>query len=182
MVSPKTVLDKIIYSIRQQPATSSSGVSRINIIKYLKAELDYDNKKAISKALKQGVQTNQLVQTGQSFKVKGDPEPQFEEVTVKIEDVKEGSLPEAEKGSTVVVKYKGTLQDQTVFDQATSFQCTLGAGEVIKGWDQGIVGMKVGGVRKLHVPSKLAYGKRGSPPEIPPNADLDFVITLQAVL
>jgi FKBP-type peptidyl-prolyl cis-trans isomerase len=100
---------------------------------------------------------------------------------VKVEDVKLGNGPEAKSGDTVIVSYEGKLDDGTMFDSSKSFQFTLSAGEVIKGWDQGISGMKVGGTRKLEVPSKLGYGKRGSPPDIPPNADLFFSVTLKKI-
>lgn len=123
-----------------------------------------------------------LIQTGQSFRIKGDKLPEVpEEVKVGIEDIKEGSGPEAESGDTVTVKYEGKLDDGSIFDSANSFEFTLGAGEVIKGWDQGIAGMKVGGKRKLFVPSKLGYGKRGAAPEIPPNADLHFMVKLKSI-
>jgi len=65
-------------------------------------------------------------------------------------------------GETVEVAYKGQLDDGHIFDQAKSFLFTLGAGDVIKGWDQGVTGMKVGGVRKLVVPSTLGYGQKVS--------------------
>lgn len=187
---PKTVIDKIIYAIRKQPQTAN-GVSRSAIVKYLKSELGYDNPSSLKKAFKKGTDNGKLEQTGQSFRVIGDPRvaPPPEE-TVKVEDVKEGGKGGddddddeqwAKPGDTVVVKYEGRLKDGTVFDAANSFDFALGAGDVIKGWDQGIVGMKIGGVRKLQVPSKLGYGKRGSPPDIPPNADLFFTVTLKKI-
>lgn len=79
------------------------------------------------------------------------------------------------------MKYRGTLEDGTEFDAASKFAFTLGAGEVIKGWDEGIEGMRVGGERRLTIPPKLGYGKRGSPPEIPPDATLVFDVELLAV-
>ena len=79
------------------------------------------------------------------------------------------------------MSYTGTLNDGMKFDSAARFSFTIDAGEVIKGWDQGIKGMKVGGHRILTVPSKLGYGKRGSPPEIPGDADLTFDVKLLAV-
>jgi len=178
---PKTVGDMIIYAIRNQPP-SANGVSRNAISKYLKSELNYDNAAKLKQALKKAVDSGKLVQTGQSFRVAGDavvaPPPQ---ATVKIENVKEGKGPEAERGDTVIVQYEGKLEDGSVFDSAPTFEFQLGAGDVIKGWDQGIAGMKVGGVRKLEVPSKLGYGKRGAAPEIPPNADLFFTVTLKKI-
>lgn len=79
------------------------------------------------------------------------------------------------------MKYRGTLEDGTDFDTASKFEFTLGAGEVIKGWDNGIEGMRVGGKRRLTIPPKLGYGRRGSPPEIPPSATLVFDVELLAV-
>ena len=78
--------------------------------------------------------------------------------------------------------YQGTLQeDGSQFDSASKFSFTLGAGEVIKGWETGVAGMRVGGRRRLTVPPKLGDGKRGSPPEIPGDATLCFNIKLLAV-
>lgn len=182
--SQKTLLDKIVYSIRNQPSTAN-GVSRVAIAKYLQSEFEVDIKAKstqLKKAFQKGVQTNKLVQTGQSFRVAGDPFPeQPEEPKIKMEDVKVGTGPPAESGDTVVVKYEGKLDNGTVFDSASNFDFTLGAGDVIKGWDQGIASMRKGGKRKLFVPSKLGYGKRGAMPEIPPNSDLHFVVTLKEI-
>ncbi|XP_011622059.1 FK506-binding protein 2 isoform X1 [Amborella trichopoda] len=78
---------------------------------------------------------------------------------------------QAHKGDKVKVHYRGTLTDGTVFDssyeRADPIDFELGAGQVIKGWDQGILGMCVGEKRKLKIPSKLGYGSQGSPPKIP---------------
>jgi len=183
MAPPKTLLDKIVYAIRQQPGSSANGVSRSAIVKYLSAEFGVDKTKAATKkAFKDGVSKGILIQTGQSFRVKGDKLPDVpEEAKVKIEDIKEGTGVAAESGDTVIVKYEGKLDDGSVFDSAKSFEFTLGAGEVIKGWDMGIAGMKVGGKREIFVPSKLGYGKRGAAPEIPPNADLHFEVKLKSI-
>ncbi|WP_438011391.1 FKBP-type peptidyl-prolyl cis-trans isomerase [Sorangium sp. So ce321] len=102
-----------------------------------------------------------------------------------IEDVKEGTGAEAKPGHTVTVHYVGTLTNGNKFDssrdrnQGFSFQ--LGAGQVIKGWDQGVAGMKIGGVRKLTIPPELGYGARGFPPVIPPNSTLLFEVELLSV-
>mmetsp|Transcript_1473 Transcript_1473/g.3091 ORF Transcript_1473/g.3091 Transcript_1473/m.3091 type:complete len:193 (-) Transcript_1473:424-1002(-) len=181
---PKSLIDKIIYAIRAQPVTNPNGVSRIAITKYLQSELDFDKPKSVQlkNAFKKGVEKEKLIQTGHSFRVAGDPVPdQPEEARVKIEELKVGSGDSAQAGDTVVMKYEGKLDDGSVFDSANSFEFTLGAGEVIKGWDQGIPGMKVGGKRKLFVPSKLGYGKRGASPEIPPDADLHFTVKLKKI-
>mmetsp|Transcript_11606 Transcript_11606/g.17723 ORF Transcript_11606/g.17723 Transcript_11606/m.17723 type:complete len:196 (+) Transcript_11606:249-836(+) len=182
----KTVLDKIIFSIRNQPQTSN-GVSRTAIVKYLKAELQYDNSTALKQALKKGVSSGKLEQTGQSFRVKGDPQvaPQDDD-QLEIINVSEGKgSVVSERGDTITVKYVGTLNDDdgnsTEFDSANSFKFDLGAGEVIKGWDRGLLDMKVGARRRLVVPPKLGYGKRGSPPEIPPNATLHFDVTMKKI-
>ena len=184
--APKSILDKIVYAIRAQPPTANpNGISRITITKYLQSELDVDAKSkstAIKNAFKKGVEKGKLVQTGQSFRVAGDPIPEApEEEKLSIEEIKVGTGPSAQSGDTVVMKYEGKLDDGTIFDSSHKFEFLLGAGEVIKGWDQGIPGMKVGGKRKLFVPSKLGYGKRGSGPEIPPNADLHFVVKLKEI-
>lgn len=179
-----TVLEKIILAIRSQPPTAK-GVSRQTISKYLANELDYHNGTAIKKALQAGVKTQRLIQTGQSFRVTGDAVTELPpELKVDITEVKEGSeTAVAETGHTVTVAYQGRLNsfEGPVFDQASKFTFCLGTGDVIKGWDTGIVGMKVGGTRQLIVPSKLGYGKRGSPPDIPPNATLYFRVTLKAI-
>lgn len=99
-----------------------------------------------------------------------------------IEDVKVGTGAEAKAGQTVVVHYTGTLMNGTKFDSSKDrgepFSFRLGAGQVIQGWDQGVAGMKVGGVRNLTIPADLAYGSRGAGGVIPPNADLKFEVEL----
>ena len=98
------------------------------------------------------------------------------------EDLKKGTGPEAKKGDEVKVHYTGRLlKTNAKFDSSVGkdpFPFTIGKGDVIKGWDQGVPGMKVGGKRKLTIPADLAYGKKGSPPKIPPNAPLVFEIEL----
>ncbi|MEW5849408.1 MAG: FKBP-type peptidyl-prolyl cis-trans isomerase [Myxococcota bacterium] len=104
---------------------------------------------------------------------------------LQIEDIKQGTGKEAKKGNTVVVHYVGTLTNGKKFDSSRDrnegFDFVLGAGQVIKGWDQGVAGMKVGGVRKLTIPPDLAYGKRGFPPVIPPDSTLIFEVELLEV-
>jgi peptidylprolyl isomerase len=105
---------------------------------------------------------------------------------LKVEDITVGTGPEATEGSEMWVDYVGALYDtKAVFesswdgDDLLSF--TLGAGDVIAGWDQGLAGMKEGGRRQLTIPAALAYGANGSPPDIPPNATLVFVVDLHKV-
>ncbi len=97
-----------------------------------------------------------------------------------------GTGPEAKDGDTVTVNYVGVLYTNgKVFDASWKrnepFSFALGEGKVIPGWDQGVVGMKVGGRRELIIPAPLAYGAQGSPPTIPPNSALVFVVDLLSV-
>jgi FKBP-type peptidyl-prolyl cis-trans isomerase len=102
-----------------------------------------------------------------------------------IEDIKVGAGAEARAGGNVTVHYVGTLTDGKKFDSSRDrgkgFSFKLGAGQVIKGWDQGVAGMKVGGLRKLTIPPHLAYGERGFPGAIPPSATLIFEVELLSV-
>ncbi|NRD74451.1 FKBP-type peptidyl-prolyl cis-trans isomerase [Shewanella sp. VB17] len=103
-----------------------------------------------------------------------------------VTDVIIGEGKEAIKGALITTQYEGFLQDGTKFDSSYDkgrpFQCVIGTGRVIKGWDQGVIGMKVGGKRKLFVPSHLAYGEREIGAHIKPNSDLSFEIELLEVL
>jgi peptidylprolyl isomerase len=104
---------------------------------------------------------------------------------LKIEDIISGSGKSIEKGALITAHYTGWLEDGTEFDSSHkrgSFQCVIGTGRVIKGWDQGLIGMKVGGKRKLYVPANLAYGERQMGPLIKPNSNLIFEIELLEVL
>lgn len=109
----------------------------------------------------------------------GNPQGETE---LKTTDTKVGTGPAAKAGDRVSVHYTGKLRDGTKFDSSRDrnepFQFNLGAGEVIKGWDQGVAGMQVGGQRKLVIPPHLGYGKRGAPPVIPPDAELHFDVEL----
>jgi FKBP-type peptidyl-prolyl cis-trans isomerase len=105
---------------------------------------------------------------------------------LEFDDLSPGKGREAKTGDTVHVQYTGTLMNGTKFDSSYDhggdpFKFTLGKGEVIKGWDQGVVGMKVGGKRRLRIPSDLGYGAKGSPPNIPANAGLVFEVELVSV-
>ncbi|MBX3227883.1 MAG: FKBP-type peptidyl-prolyl cis-trans isomerase [Labilithrix sp.] len=114
------------------------------------------------------------------FKPVSPPPPQGPKELVK-EDVVVGWGPEAKEGDTVKVHYTGTLLNGTQFDSSVGkapFSFQLGKGNVIKGWDQGVPGMKVGGKRKLTIPSELAYGENGSGDKIPPNSPLKFDVEL----
>jgi len=101
---------------------------------------------------------------------------------LKLEDLVVGTGPEAKGGDRVSVHYTGWLVDGTKFDSSRDrnqpFQFVLGQGRVIQGWDKGVVGMKVGGKRKLVIPPQMAYGERGAGGIIPPNAVLTFEVEL----
>ena len=102
-----------------------------------------------------------------------------------IEDLKIGDGQEVEKLNIVTVNYTGLLENGTKFDSSlnpgrTPFRFTVGAGQVIKGWDEGLMGMKIGGKRKLTIPPELGYGNRDNGP-IPANSTLIFEIDLLTI-
>lgn len=109
-----------------------------------------------------------------------------EQECLVTEDLEVGDGKEATPGSIVTVDYTGTLEDGTEFDSSrqpgrTPFTFPLGAGQVIQGWDEGLVGMRVGGVRRLTICSDMAYGETGFPPTIPEDATLIFEVELRKV-
>ena len=101
---------------------------------------------------------------------------------LQYEDLAEGTGQAAKAGDSVHVHYTGWLTDGTKFDSSVDrgspFSFRLGAGKVIKGWDEGVAGMKVGGKRKLVIPAALGYGSRGAAGVIPPHAELTFEVEL----
>ena len=110
--------------------------------------------------------------------------PEADTTELKIIDQRVGTGPVAKTGDALSMNYKGTLLNGKVFDQSYGrgpFDFQLGAGNVIKGWDQGIVGMKVGGKRKLVIPADLAYGEQSPSPDIPANSTLVFEVELLSV-
>ena len=146
------------------------------------------------KSNRQGAATG-VVQPTQQMPIQGSVEPEMivtnsKPITMEngliIEDTTVGTGAEAKPGMAVTVDYVGTLMNGTKFDASkdhgnTGFTFNLGAGDVIKGWDQGVAGMKVGGVRKLTIPADLAYGNNAVGGVIPANSTLLFTVTLLAV-
>ena len=181
MPKPKSYVEKVIAAVTA--LRDWRGSSRQAIATYLKREFGADNKIALRKAIKAGVASGKLSKVGARFQLAGvkieAPDDGFRQ-----KDIVQGEdgADEAKVGDTVVVSYRGTLPDDgKVFDKASKFEFTLGVGEVIQGWDKGVVGMRVGGKRSLICPPALAYGKRGAPPDIPPNATLHFVVKLKSI-
>ncbi|MFN9547167.1 MAG: FKBP-type peptidyl-prolyl cis-trans isomerase [Cyanobacteriota bacterium] len=112
------------------------------------------------------------------------PKPRTTASGLQITDLVVGEGEEAKTGQTVSVNYRGTLQNGKEFDSSYGrgpFSFPLGAGRVIKGWDEGVAGMKVGGKRQLVIPADLAYGSRGAGGVIPPDATLLFEVELLGV-
>jgi len=111
-----------------------------------------------------------------------DPDLVTTKSGLKYKDLKLGEGATVAAGNRVTVHYTGTFTDGQKFDSSLDrnkpFELTIGRGQVIKGWDEGLVGMKVGGKRKLIVPPELAYGDAGQPPKIPPKATLIFEVEI----
>ena len=109
-------------------------------------------------------------------------EPTTTDSGLQIKEIECGDGEEAQKGDTLEVHYEGRLEDGTKFDASrdhgSTFEFQVGAGQVIQGWDEGLIGMKIGGIRELTIPPELGYGPQGAPPAIPPNATLVFEVEL----
>ena len=132
--------------------------------------------------------SEQVAQGSAADLLGGEMEATKERMTssgLKITDLVEGTGPEAQSGNTVSVNYRGTLTNGQEFDSSyrrnQAFTFPLGGGRVIRGWDEGVVGMKEGGKRRLVIPADLAYGSRGAGGVIGPNETLIFEIELVKV-
>lgn len=177
---PKSVIDKVIAAIRFHKSHNGSSLPVIQ--KFCRTEYGHDNIASIKRALKAGVVCGQLLKKKQSYLVANDPTYSDTRDKVDITIISEGdSSMVVNSGDTCTISYKGKLLDGSVFDMAKAFTFTAGAGDVIKGMDEGILGMGVGGHRILTIPSSLGYGKKGSSPDIPPDSTLVFDVKLKSL-
>ncbi len=151
------------------------------------ADESSNSAKSTQPAPKKADPLKEFLDADSSAKKDGKDVPKEEKIVklesgVKYIDIKEGYGNVAKEGKHIEVHYTGWLRDGTMFDNSLKngrpLGLTLGANGVIKGWEQGIPGMKVGGKRKLLIPPALAYGEKGRPPLIPQNAELVFEIQL----
>lgn len=135
---------------------------------------------------------SETTESDNSSNAQDAPEVNLEEQTnfvvgdeLRAEILKEGSGEGAKSGDTVSVHYVGVLEDRTKFDSSLDrgqpFSFSLGAGQVIRGWDLGVVGMKVGEIRRLYIPSEFGYGEQGAGNLILPNANLVFDVELLGI-
>uniref|UniRef100_A0A1B0D2F9 FK506-binding protein n=1 Tax=Phlebotomus papatasi TaxID=29031 RepID=A0A1B0D2F9_PHLPP len=149
-----------------------------------KKELKQQKKKEQKENQQKSQEKQQNQQKNQEKQQKGGKK-QTLQGGVMIEDLKVGDGPEAKTNKKVAVYYEGRLKSNNkVFDSCKSgngFKFNLGRGEVIRGWDIGVAGMKVGSKRRITCPPQMAYGSKGSPPVIPPNSTLVFEVELRHV-
>ena len=181
LVAPSTVDAAAVDAAANSTAVTASVVAKTTSAVAARSsfELDPDDPNPILFAM--APDTNQADASALGGPLDA-PDTQITASGLKITELQVGEGAEAASGQTVSVHYRGTLENGKQFDasydRGTPFTFPLGAGRVIKGWDEGVVGMKVGGKRKLVIPSDLAYGSRGAGGVIPPNATLVFEVEL----
>ena len=182
IVAPSTV-------VAAQPASSTAAVqavarsnAAVEAIQSAPMELDPEESNPTLFAMATETMQADASALGGAMTV---DKPQITDSGLQYTDLEVGTGAEASAGQTVVVHYRGTLEDGSQFDasydRGQPFSFPLGAGRVIKGWDEGVQGMKVGGKRKLVIPPDLGYGARGAGGVIPPNATLIFEVELLEV-
>ncbi|ABG50757.1 Peptidylprolyl isomerase [Trichodesmium erythraeum IMS101] len=136
----------------------------------------------IQEQVAEGTILNPTITMAENIMAQDDEKVTTTDSGLQYVDVVEGDGATPQRGQTVVVHYTGTLEDGSKFDSSRDrnqpFQFKVGVGQVIKGWDEGVGSMKVGGRRKLIIPSDLGYGSRGAGGVIPPNATLIFDVEL----
>ncbi|KAH8359483.1 hypothetical protein KR093_006971 [Drosophila rubida] len=181
--SPKAKKAKISENAKK-PAKAQNGVAKADKKQQQQQQQQQQKSKKDKKAAAEdkkeqqpkGKEGKQQQQSGGERTIAGG---------VKVQDLSGGNGPEAKTGKRVSVYYIGRLKSNNkTFDsmqKGNGFKFALGAGEVIKGWDIGVAGMKVGGKRRITCPAHMAYGARGHPPTIPPNSTLVFDVELKAV-
>lgn len=143
-----------------------------------------NNQQSSNSSTNSSMNTNKNTNTSSTATQNPDAEMLTTESGLQYQDVVVGTGKEAVSGNRVSVHYTGTFPDGTVFDSSVSrgvpFEFVLGAGQVIKGWDEGVAGMKIGGKRLLIIPAELGYGSRQVGP-IPPNSILHFEVELLGI-
>ena len=178
---PNSADDQVETTINQQPipdySTNNVATNDVNYSRESDVLTNFNSTEADLSFSNSGLSFNS------AHRVPMEAEkPQVTASGLKITDLVVGTGEVASSGQNVVVNYRGTLEDGTQFDasydRGTPFEFPLGAGRVIKGWDEGVQGMKVGGQRKLVIPPDLGYGSRGAGRVIPPNATLIFEVEL----
>jgi len=172
-ISP--ILASIIEVIRTHKSSTGTSLQKI-----LKDCSNQYSEKQIKNALKKfTTEEGNLVKIKNSYAVTGEI---YEDTknSIEIEELQIGNGDKiAGKGDQCTISYIGTLENNSCFDKSNNFNFVIGGGDVIKGFDLAVSGMKIGGKRKVTIPPELGYGKRGSLPEIPPNSTLKFQITLK---